>query len=85
MALIVCRERPLPAVLMESAVRRAVAINPDNARERRRVTLTPTGRLGGPRRIAVLTARKWPKSGVRLSVSFMDNPSASLRSRILST
>ena len=83
MALIVCRERSLPAALTESAVRRAVAINPDNARERRRVTLTPPGRLGGPRRIAVLTDRKWPKSGVRLSLSFMDIPSSALRSRIL--
>jgi hypothetical protein len=48
-----------------------------------RVTRTPIGRRGGPRRIAVVIARKWPKKGVRLSVSFMDSPSAALRSRIL--
>jgi hypothetical protein len=83
MALIVCRQRPLPPALMESAARRAVEINPENARQRRRVTLTPPGRVGGPRRIAVLTARRWPRSGVRLSVSFMDTPSEALRSRIL--
>jgi hypothetical protein len=83
MKLIVCREKPLPAERMEAAVRRAVEINPENARVRRRVTLTPVGRPGGPRRIAVVTARRWPRSGVRLSVSFMDRPSSALRSRIL--
>ena len=41
------------------------------------------GPPGGPRRIAVLVARQWPASGVRLSVSFIDNPSSALRSRIL--
>jgi hypothetical protein len=83
MALIVCTERPLPPALMESAARRAAEINPENARQRRRVTLTPAGRAGGPRRIAVLTARRWPRTGVRLSVSFMDTPPRALRSRIL--
>jgi len=82
-ALILCRERPLPANLADAAVRRAIEVNPENARERRRVTLTPAGRSGGPQRIAVVTARKWPRSGVRLTVSFMDHPSAALRSRIL--
>ena len=37
MALIVCRERPLPPRLMERALRRAVEINPENDRVRRRV------------------------------------------------
>lgn len=47
------------------------------------VARSPTGRRGGPRRIAVVIARKWPATGVRLSVSFLDNPSVELRSRIL--
>ena len=83
MPLIFCRERPLPPGRMEAALRRAVEINPENARERRRVTLTPPGRVDGPRRIAVVTARRWPRSGVRLRVSFLDGASAALRSRIL--
>jgi hypothetical protein len=83
MALIVCRGRPLPPELVDAAARRAIEVNPENARDRRRATLTPVGRAGGPRRIAVLTARKWPASGVKLTVSFMDNPSKPLRSRIL--
>jgi hypothetical protein len=81
--LIVCRLKPLPAAVMEAAARRAIEVNPENARVRRRVVLTPVGRVGAPRRIAVVTARKWPRAGVRLSVSFMDRPSTALRSRIL--
>ncbi|HET9317654.1 MAG TPA: CHAT domain-containing protein, partial [Vicinamibacteria bacterium] len=83
MPLILCRERPLPPDRMEAALRRAVAINPENDRDRRRVTLTPAGRVGGPRRIVVVTARRWPRTGVRLSVSFLDGASAALRKRIL--
>ena len=41
------------------------------------------GAQGGTPRIAVVTARKWPRSGVRLSVSFMDTPRQELRTRIL--
>ena len=83
MALIVCRPKSLPIDKLEAAARRAIEINPDNATERRHVARTPVGRRGGPRRIAVVIARKWPATGVRLSVSFMDNPSSALRKRIL--
>jgi hypothetical protein len=83
MPLIVCRPKSLPLDKLAAAERRAIEINPDNAAERRRVARTPIGRRGGPRRIAVVIARKWPKRGVRLSVSFMDNPPRALRSRIL--
>ena len=83
MALIVCRPKGLPVDRLEAAARRAIEINPENAAERRQVARTPVGRRGGPRRIAVVVARKWKPSGVRLSVSFMDNPSGALRKRIL--
>ena len=83
MALIVCRQKVLPVGRMEVARRRAIEINPENAADERRVRRTPVGREGGPRRIAVVTARKWPKSGARLSVSFMDRPTRELRTRIL--
>jgi hypothetical protein len=33
--------------------------------------------------IAVVIARKWPATGVKLSVSFLDNPSVALRKRII--
>ena len=82
-SILVCRPRPLPPEKLEAAARRAVELNPDNDLERRSVARTPIGRRGGPRRIAVLVARKWPASGARLSVSFLDGPSQALRSRIL--
>ena len=84
MSIILCRPKSLPVDKLAAAERRAVEVNPENASERRMVARSPIGRRGGPRRIAVVTARKWPATGVRLSVSFLDNPSAALRSRILS-
>ena len=83
MSIILCRPRTLPVEKLVDAERRAIEINPDNALEHRLVARTPIGRRGGPRRIAVVIARKWPATGVRLSVSFMDNPSTELRARIL--
>jgi hypothetical protein len=84
MSIIVCRPKSLPLDKLAAAERRAVEVNPENASERRMVARSPIGRRGGPRRIAVVIARKWPATGVRLSVSFLDNPSVALRSRILS-
>jgi hypothetical protein len=83
MSIIVCRPKSLPFDKLANAERRAVEVNPQNATERRVVSRSPIGRRGGPRRIAVVIARKWPSTGVRLSVSFIDNPSVALRSRIL--
>lgn len=80
---IVCRPKSLPVTLQASAARRAVEINPANAVEHRRVLRTPIGRRGGPRRLAVLIGRRWPTSGARLSVQFLDTPPKDLRTRIL--
>jgi hypothetical protein len=83
MSIIVCRPKSLPIEKLAAAERRAAEVNSANASERRTVARSPIGRRGGPRRIAVVIARKWPASGVRLSVSFLDNPARALRSRIL--
>lgn len=83
MSVIVCRPKSLPIQKLVEAQRRAIEVNPQNATEVRTVERTPIGRRGGERRIAVVVGRKWPPTGVRLSVSFLDNPSAALRSRIL--
>ena len=83
MSIILCRPRTLPVEKLVDAEKRAIEINPENALEHRLVARTPIGRRGGPRRIAVVIARKWPATGVRLSVQFMDNPSQALRTRIL--
>jgi hypothetical protein len=81
MAPILCRPRSLHVDLLERAARRAIQVNPDNALEERHV-LRPT-RRGGPRRLAVVVGRKWPATGVRLSVSFLDNPTRALRTHVL--
>ena len=83
MSVIVCRPKSLQLDMLANAERRALAINPANEAERHTIERTPVGRRGGPRRIAVVTGRKWPVKGVQLSVSFMDSPKSDLRKRIL--
>jgi hypothetical protein len=83
MAIIVCRPRSLPRSRLARATRRAIAVNPANSLEERRVLRTPIGRRGGPRRLAVVKGRRWPAAGVRLTVSFMDGPTRELRRHIL--
>ena len=73
----------LPAHRLAAAAQRAIEINPANALQHRQVARTPIGRRGGPRRLAVLIGRRWPASGVRLTVKFIDNPPKDLRARIL--
>jgi hypothetical protein len=80
---LVCTPKSLPASKLAAAMRRAIEINPANAAEHRTVARTPMGRRGGPRRIAVVVGRRWPASGVRLTVQFLDGPPADLRARIL--
>jgi hypothetical protein len=81
---ITCTPKSLPASRLAGAAKRAVEINPANGVQHRIVGRTPMGRRGGPRRLAVLIGRRWPASGVRLSVQFLDNPPTDLRKRILS-
>ena len=80
----ICRPKSLPLHRFESAARRAVAINPANAVEHRQVVRTPAGRRGGARRLAVVVGRRWPASGVKLTVQFLDGAKPDLRRRILS-
>ena len=83
MSLIVCRPKVLPASLHGKATVRAVTLNPANALQHRRVERTPAGRPGGRPRLAVVVGRRWPASGVRLTVQFLDRPHLDLRARIL--
>ena len=80
---ITCRPKPLTPSQTAEALRRAMLINPGNGASRRTIVRTPVGRRGGPRRLAVVIANKWPTSGVRLTVQFLDNAPADLRKRIL--
>ena len=70
MPLIVCRTKSLPVSRGASAARRSLDVNPANATEHRVVARTPIG-------------RRWPSSGVRLTVQFLDKPPQDLRARIL--
>ncbi len=80
---ILCVPRSLPAAAHPAAARRAIEINPANALQHRAEMRTPSGQLGGRARLAIVIGRRWPVTGVRLTVSFLDGPSAALRARIL--
>ena len=84
-SIIVCKTRLLTPEQAKTALRRGIEVNPANApgaspafREAHQ-----GGRRGG-RRLALLTQRRWPASGVDLTVQFLDMPSTALRKRLLS-
>jgi len=79
----VCTPKSLPPSRLEAAGRRAVELNPANAMHRNVVVRSPIGRRGGPLRLAVRIGRRWPVTGVRLSVQFLDAPPKDLRARIV--
>jgi hypothetical protein len=78
-----CVPRKLTAAQSALAARRAIEVNPVNAASRRMALRTPIGRAGGPRRIALLIANRWPVHGIKLTVRFLDNAKADLRKKIL--
>jgi hypothetical protein len=81
---LVCTPRRLPRELWAQAARNAIKIEPRNyGRVNRLIRIAPKITLT-PEHIAAITDRKWPSSGVRLTVGFLDNPPADLRKRILS-
>jgi len=74
--LICCTPKSLHPSVQIAAATRAIEVNPVNANLGLALTLPPM-------HLALLTGRLWPSTGVRLTVSFLDNPEAALRSRIL--
>jgi hypothetical protein len=83
MPILVCRPRRLTEAQQARATRRSVEVNPANAAEHATFAPVPGARRGGPRRLALVVGRRWPKGGVRLSVQFLDAPPAALRKKIL--
>ena len=82
--LILCTPRRLPQQLRVAAAQRSLEINPANqpppgiaAR-----ALGP-GDAMGRERLALVVGSRWPSSGIKLTVAFMDKPPADLRARIL--
>ena len=81
--IIVCTPKRLPAELLVAAARTAVDIDPVNHPPLHRLTRVMRDFNPTPERIAVVTTKYWGMTGVRLTVSFVDNPPAALRKRIL--
>jgi hypothetical protein len=80
MSYIGCAIRKLPPEKLIESADKATEINPANAPNT--AGLAPDEML--PReRLAAITSKFWGAGGVRLTVGFLDNPSAELRQRIL--
>ncbi len=80
---IVCTPKSLPRTRWVAAAQEAVRINPANHPHSGDVTRALMD--GGPprERLAIMVGKRWPASGIRLTVGFLDNPAADLRARIL--
>jgi hypothetical protein len=80
---LVCTPRQLPEHLRVKAAEKAIAINPAN--QPHPVLVARALGPNPPRpRLAVMVAKRWPAGGVKLTVGFMDSPTAALKKRILS-
>jgi hypothetical protein len=76
----ICIPKLPPRDRWADLARQAQAIRPDNLPE----GVDPEAFLSNPGRLALDLRLRWPKSGVRLTVGFVDGPSVALRRRILS-
>ena len=81
---IVCTPKGLPRNLWIDAARVATAINPVNHPPIERLMSVMPEFNPQPEHLAVLTTKYWRTKNVRLTVGFLDNPPADLRTRILS-
>lgn len=80
---IVCSPKPLPRELWIKAAESAIAINPVNRPPVHRLTRVMPGFAPTKAHLSVLTTKYWGAKGVKLTVGFLDNPSADLRKKIL--
>lgn len=81
---IVCTPRHLPQDLWVPAAEAAISINPVNRPRLEHLSDILPDFAPTKEAIAVVTTKYWHTAGVRLTVGFLDNPSAALRARILS-
>ncbi len=81
--LICCTPKSLPRELWEPAARKALKLNPANHPHTALMVRALAGGPMEPARIALLVGKRWPASGVKLTVAFLDSPPADLRKRIL--
>lgn len=81
MAYISCTIKQVPPDQLLASAATAIEVNPANAPN---TALLPHEFTPSPESLAVMTQNYWGPAGVRLTVGFLDQPSAELRSRILS-
>lgn len=79
-----CSIKELPPELQVSAAQQAIKINPNNAPPFQALRAAMPDVEIQPSHLAVLTTKYWGSGGVRLKVSFMDNPPPALKTKILS-
>lgn len=77
-----CRIKVLPEDAWISAAADATAENPANATQSP-MLYQATDQVVPPEHLALLTSKYWGTSGVKLTVSFLDNPEEALRTRIV--
>ncbi|HEV3166831.1 MAG TPA: M12 family metallopeptidase [Isosphaeraceae bacterium] len=80
---ITCTPRYLPREQWIPAARTAIEINPMNAPQVHGMALINPGFVPAPEHLAVMTKKIWHTAGVHLTVGFLDDAPADLRSRIL--
>jgi len=78
-----CTPKLLPQDRWVIAAERAVNINPANRPMLERLSLVTKGFTPTKAAIAVVTSKYWHGGGVDLTVGFLDNPPAALRTRII--
>jgi hypothetical protein len=80
---LVCLPKQLPKHLIIPAAETATRINPINHPPINRLIGLVSNFVPDKMSIAVLTSKYWGNKGVKLTVGFLDNPPADLRSRIV--
>ena len=81
--IITCSIKMLPEDQWIPAAATAVRVNPSNQASAHQFARA-TGTVLPPAHLALLTAKRWPSTGVHLTVGFMEAVDATLRARLLS-
>ena len=80
---ITCSIKMLPEDQWIAAAATAVRVNPANQPSAHQFAMA-TGTVLPPAHLALMTAKRWPSTGVHLTVGFIETVDAALRARILS-
>lgn len=81
---VTCTVKVLPRELWIPAAARAIEINAANSPATHLLRLASPNGVISHEHLALLTGNRWPSTGVQLTVGFLDNPTATLKAKILS-